>query len=147
MKLILLADVQKVGRKNQIIEVKAGYARNFLLPKGLAAVATPTLMKQAEAAKAQALEFKAKIAEEAKQIAQKLKDLKITVQKKATNKGSLYAAVSESEIVELLEKETQIKLDPSMLKLPEVIKKAGEYKIEIELSKDTTGHFKLVVKS
>jgi len=147
MKLILLKDVAKLGQANTLVEVKPGYARNFLLPQGLAKPAISADIKRLEIAKQRAEELKAKVAEEAKQIAQKLKDLKLSLEKKASKTGSLYAAVSESEVTELLEKEAGIKLNPEMLKLPETIKEAGEYKILVKLSEETEGHFKLLVKS
>jgi len=147
MKLILLRDVAKLGSKNTLVEVKAGYARNFLFPQGLAKPATSSDIKQLEINIRKAEDLKVKIAEEAKQIAQKLKDLKLTLKKKTGRNGALYAAISESEIAELLEKDSGIKLSSDMLVLPRAIKEAGEYKIVTKLSEDTEGHFKLVVSS
>jgi large subunit ribosomal protein L9 len=147
MKVVLLQDVPKLGHKHAIIQVKAGYARNYLLPEGLASIATPALMKQVELRKQKDEALRAKIAEEAKQIAQKLKDQKLTLSKKTAAKGSLYAAISTAEVAALIERELGIKLDPSMVIFPETIKKEGEYKVEVKLSEEITGHFKLSVKS
>jgi len=147
MKLVLLKDVPKVGRLHDLIQVKPGFARNFLLPRGFATPATAGLIKSIELSKKKAEETKLKFAEQAKQIAQKLKNLQVTIQKKVSPKGLLYGSVTAKELIPLVEKEIGIKLATNLISFPETVKKIGKYKVIVTLSPETEGHFTLVVKA
>ena len=121
MKVILLADVDKIGKKDQVLEVKEGYGRNYLLARKLAVEATPANLKAAEA--------KA----EAEELAQKLKGATVTVSVKCGDGGRLFGAVTNKEIAERLEKEHKLKIDKRKIELEENIKSLGTYTPTVRL--------------
>ncbi len=104
MKLILNSDVTKLGRKGDVVDVAKGYARNYLLPKNLAIVATDTNLAVAEKIQEKRLEEITENKELAESIKLALADAHIVIPQKSTDEGTLYAAISNSEIVEAIEK-------------------------------------------
>ena len=133
MKVILLEDVNKIGKKNQVLEVKEGYARNYLFKNKLAVEATPANMKelkrQEDIKAAKAAEVKA----EAEEIAKQLKDHIVTIRVKCGNNGKLFGAVTSKEVAETLEKETGLKIDKRKIELGESIKTMGQYPTMVKL--------------
>lgn len=136
MKIILKEDVKNLGKKNNVYEVSAGYARNFLFPKKLAVLATPYALKTlAEQEKAKLAKQKEKI-KEAKTLAEKLKKLTIILPCKATDEGKLFGSVNREDIALAIKEKIKIELDKKMIEDVKSIKKVGEYKIKISLYKD-----------
>ena len=127
MKVILLADVDKIGKKDQVLEVKEGYGRNYLLARKLAVEATPANLKELKRKKA--AEAKA----EAEELAQKLKGATVTVSVKCGDGGRLFGAVTNKEIAERLEKEHKLKIDKRKIELEENIKSLGTYTPTVRL--------------
>ena len=131
MKVILKADVRGKGKKGQMIEVAEGYARNFLLPKGLAVLATAdamNTMRLQEKAKAKA-DAEAKAA--ATEIAEKLKGLQVKVSSKGGEGGKLFGAVTGREIAAALKEQHGVDIDSKKLVLDEPIKSFGSYQVKI----------------
>lgn len=133
MKIILLKDVAKVGRKYDVKDVSDGYASNMLIPRGLAKVATPDAIKKIEELKSNDLTAK-KIQEELllKNL-EVIKNLIITLKGKVNDKGHLFAGITKEMIANELEKETKFKLDPESIKLSKPIKEVGEHLVKIEI--------------
>jgi len=136
MEIILIQDVNKLGQKDDIIKVKNGYGRNFLIPGGFAVAATPSAKKMhAENLKQRAhKEEKIKIA--AQEIAVKLADVKITVGAKTSTSGKIFGSVNTIQIAESL-KEKGFDIDRKNITLPEdQVKEVGKYKAIIKLHRD-----------
>ena len=145
MKVILQQDVKGQGKKGQMVEVSEGYARNFLLPRKLAILAT------ADAINTMTLKEKARKAEEARQkaeaeeIAKKLKDCKIQLTAKAGNGGRLFGAVTTKEISEGLKKQYSIDIPKQKLVLDEPIKAFGTYQVKAKLGFEISGQVTVTV--
>ena len=145
MKVILKADVRGKGKKGQMIEVAEGYARNFLLPKGLAVLATAdamNTMRLQEKAKAKAdAEAKASATE----IAEKLKGLQVKVASKGGEGGKLFGAVTGREIAAALKEQHGVDIDSKKLVLDEPIKSFGSYHVKAKLGFEISGTVYVIV--
>lgn len=145
MKVILKADVRGKGKKGQMIEVAEGYARNFLLPKGLAVLATAdamNTMRLQEKAKARA-DAEAKAA--ATEIAEKLKGLQVKVASKGGEGGKLFGAVTGREIAAALKEQHGVDIDSKKLVLDEPIKSFGSYQVKAKLGFEISGTVYVIV--
>lgn len=131
MKVILLADVPKIGRRFEIKEVANGYAMNALLPKGLAKLATPDAVKAVEA------DRKRNEAEAALKDELLVKTLEsvngktVTLKEKVNDQGHLFHGLHEKDVLEAIEKELGVTLNPHVLTLSEPIKEAGEHELTL----------------
>lgn len=145
MKVILKADVKGKGKKGQMIEVAEGYARNFLMPKGLAMLATAdavNTMRLQEKAKAKA-DAEAKAA--ATEIAEKLKGLQVKVPSKGGEGGKLFGAVTGREIAAALKEQHGVDIDSKKLVLDEPIKSFGSYEVKAKLGFEISGTVYVIV--
>ena len=146
MKVILKQDVKGLGKKDDIVEVNDGYARNFLIPKNLAVEASSTnvntvkLKKQAEENKKQ------KELENAKKLAQRLSDITIVMKAKIGENGKLFGSITSKEIADKLKELHGIDIDKKMLVMPENIKSMGTYDIEARLYPQVGAKFKVRVE-
>ena len=145
MKVILKADVRGKGKKGQMIEVAEGYARNFLMPKGLAVLATAdavNTMRLQEKAKAKA-DAEAKAA--ATEIAEKLKGMQVKVVSKGGEGGKLFGAVTGREISAALKEQHGVDIDSKKLVLDEPIKSFGSYQVKAKLGFEISGTVYVIV--
>lgn len=139
MKIILTQDIKGKGKKGQMIEAAEGYARNFLLPKGLAVLATPdavNTMNLRDKAKAKA-DAEAKAA--ALEIAEKLKSCQVKIAAKGGDGGKLFGAVTGKEISGALKAQHDMDVDPKKLVLAEPIKSFGSYEVKAKLGFEISG--------
>lgn len=139
MKVLLLADVKGQGKKDQIIEVSDGYARNFLLPKKLAVIADAKAVNEAknkEASKLHKLEMEKKNAQD---IAHRLGSIVLRFIYAAGPDKRLYGSVTAKEIAEALKKEHGIEIDKRKITLSEPIKSFGSFRAEVRLFSEVTG--------
>ena len=145
MKVILTQDVKSQGKKGQLVDVSDGYARNFLLPKKLAVIATAenlnTMKQQEKARKAQEAAEKA----EAEATAKKLKDMTVKIATKAGEGGRLFGAVTAKEISEALAEQHQVEIAKTKLVLDEPIKACGGYQIKAKLGYEVVGTVSVMV--
>ena len=133
MKVMLTQDVKGQGKKDQIIEVSDGYARNFLLPKKLAIIADAKAVNEAKNKEASNL-HKIEVAKaEAKKIADTLAKTTVNIVESAGNDNRLYGTVTSKEIAETLAKNHGINIDKKKMVMNESIKTFGTYKIEVKL--------------
>lgn len=145
MKVILTADVKGQGKKDQLIEVSDGYARNFLLPKKLAILADSKAlneMKNREAAKQHKIDTERAAA---KETAEKLTAIVLKFKIGAGADGHLYGSVTSKEIAEKLNAEYGLDVDKRKISLPAPIKAYGSYDLDVRLYPDVTGKIHLVV--
>ena len=145
MKVILQQDVKGQGKKGQLVDVSDGYARNFLLPKKLAVIATAenlnTMKQQEKARKAQQAAEKA----EAEALSKKLESLTVKVAAKAGEGGRLFGAVTAKEISECLAQQHDLNIAKTKLVLDEPIKACGGYKIKAKLGYEIVGTVNVMV--
>ena len=145
MKVILQQDVKGQGKKGQLVDVSDGYARNFLLAKKLAVLATPenvnTMKQQEKARKAQEAAEKA----EAEALSKKLESVTVKVAAKAGEGGRLFGAVTSKEISEALNAQFGLNIAKTKLVLDEPIKACGSYKIKAKLGYEVIGTVNVMV--
>ena len=132
MKVVLREDMDNLGHRGDVVGVKAGYARNYLLPRGLALEATPGNLKIIEHQKKVWAVREEKEVEEARAIAARMGNVSLAVTKKAGDTGTLYGSVTTSEIADLLAKDG-FEIDRRRISLREPIKALGVYEVPIKL--------------
>ncbi|KAB3532191.1 50S ribosomal protein L9 [Alkaliphilus serpentinus] len=145
MKVILLQDVKGQGKKGDVVNASDGYARNFLLPKGLAVEASTGNMKTLDQQKKAEAQKKEKELENAKELAEKIEKLSVEIKAKAGEGGRLFGSVTTKEITEVLEKTHKIKIDKRKMLLNEPIRELGAKIIEIKLHPKVVGKLKVNV--
>lgn len=130
MKVILLEDIENIGLKNEIKEIADGYARNFLIPKGLARVATAQSEIELEEAKQkESQEAKLALKQTQEEVA-KLDGQEFEINAKTSDGEKLYAAISEKQVAKVL-KEADFEVSEKQIKIKEAIKNLGEYEIVV----------------
>lgn len=145
MKVLLLADVKGQGKKDQIVEVSDGYARNFLFPKKLAVIADAKVLSETKS-KEEAKQYK--LREEkaaAKALADKLATLTVHITASSGGDGRLYGSITSKDIAERLKQEHKIEIDKRKLVLKENIKTYGTYEIEVKVYPEISGKLKVSV--
>ena len=145
MKVILLEDVKSLGKKDDIVEVKEGYARNFLFTKKLGVPADNKNLNDVRVRKSIEAKQAAERLKEANDLKEKIESLTTVCRIKAGKDGKAFGSVSSKEIVEETEKQHGISTDKKKLVLPDPIKSLGSYKIAIKLHPEVTAELKLDV--
>ena len=146
MKVILTHDVPELGQMGDLKDVSAGYARNYLIPKGLAAKATAGAMKELKQQLAAETRRDERLAERAEALAQQLSTVTLTFEAKAGEKGRLYGSITTAEIAEGIERQTGEKLDRRKNILSGPIRQVGKHTVEIRLSADVVAEMLVIVK-
>ena len=145
MKVLLLADVKGQGKKDQIVEVSDGYARNFLFPKKLAVAADAKVMSEAKS-KEESKQFRLKEEKAAaKALAEKIATLTVKITATSGADGRLYGSVTSKDIAEALSKQHKIDVDKKKLVLAENIKAYGTYNVEVKVYPEITATLKVTV--
>ncbi|MFH0910987.1 MAG: 50S ribosomal protein L9 [Planctomycetota bacterium] len=144
VKLLLKEDVKDLGRTGDLVEVAAGHARNFLLPKGLALEINASTVQAIEAAKkrraARELEEKAALAE----MGERIHDTTITLAARVSETGTLYGSIAPAQVVAALA-EKGLRIEEEMVRMPEHVKALGEYLVPIHLHPEVDTDCTLVV--
>ncbi|NLB90951.1 MAG: 50S ribosomal protein L9 [Clostridiales bacterium] len=133
MKVLLLQDVKGTGKKDQIVNVSDGYAKNFLFPKGIAVEATPGTIKGIEKKKEAEEKKEQEKRAAAQKVAEGLKEKTIELKMKAGEKGRLYGSVTTQEIADALEKQYNTKVDKRKIEVKDSIRQLGEFQVTIGL--------------
>ena len=147
MKVILKENVKSIGKKDEIVNVSDGYARNFLFVKNLAVEATPGNLSMLKTKKDAQNYKKGQEKQEAQKIAEELGKMKLVFKVKTGENGKVYGGVSSKEIAEKLEKDFKIKVDKKKIELKETIKVLGITNVEIKLYEGVVGILKVQVVS
>ncbi len=145
MKIILTQDVKKVGKKGEILEVKDGYARNALLPKGLAIEANAVNLNQRKLEQKAEDKRKQKELDDAKEIEERLKDKEIKIPVKTGEGGKIFGSVTSKEIAETIKKDLGLDIDKKKIQLKEAIKALGTLTISIKLHPQVTASVTVVI--
>ena len=138
MKVILLEDVKSLGKKDDIVEVKEGYARNYLFTKNLGVPADSKNLNDVKLRKAHEAKIAAEKLAEAKELAAKIEASKLTCKVKSGKDGKVFGSVSSKEIAAEMKKQNGIELDKKKLVLPDALKNLGTYKVNVKLHPDVT---------
>lgn len=145
MKVILLADVKGSGKKEEIVNVSDGYARNFLFPQKLAVEATPGAAKEIERKKAAERQRELERRNEAEAKAKTLRGKVITVKAKAGAQGRLYGSITGQEVADALNEQYQVIVDKRKIDLSETIRSVGEYEAVVKLYPEISAKMNLRV--
>ena len=145
MKVILLQDVKSLGKKDEIVEVSDGYARNFVLPKKVGVEATPKNLNELKLKKAHEDKVAAEKLAEAKALAEKMKDESITVSLKVGEGGKTFGSISSKEIAEEMKKQLGYDIDKKKIVLKEAIKSVGKHIVDIKLHTKVTAQISVRV--
>ena len=148
MKIRLWHDIDKLGKRGEIVDVREGYARNFLLPRKFAAPATPGMDREFELEKRRQSKMEAHLTTEARAVAEKIAALTggVTLEVKTNDEGHLYGSVTPTMIAEAL-KDQGLKVEPKVVEIKEPIKKTGTYEVEVHLHRDIKPMLKVWVLS
>ena len=144
VRLILLDDVEKLGFAGEEVSVAPGYARNYLIPQGLAAKVTPGMLRLIESRKAQIAERRAKALADAKELAAKIGEIEISIAMQATEDDQLFGSVSARMVAdELAAKE--INIEHSRITIEPPIKSLGSFEADVKLHAEVTAKVKIWV--
>jgi len=146
MKIILIKDVEKLGKSGEIVQVKPGFARNFLIPKGLAKFSTPELEAQVASKKAEKEKQKLSEKEKVEATAKKLEGAEIIISAKVGKGKKLFGSVTSEQIKEKIAELYKIDLDKDAEFSPKTIKEIGKQKISIKLGKGVSVQLTVSVK-
>ena len=146
MKVLLLADVKSLGKKDDIVNVSDGYARNMLFPKKLAVAATPKNMKDVELKKKNEARIEAEKLKEAQAFAEELSKKSVTVGIKIGTGGRAFGSVSTKEIAEAAKSQLGIELDRKKMNLDAPLRELGESTVQVRVHPKVTADLKVIVK-
>ena len=135
MEIILTQDVQGLGYKNDVVKVKPGYGRNFLIPNGVALIANDSNKKMVAENTRQAAHKAAKVKQDAENVAQKIGDLTIELKTKAGESGKIFGAITAIQIADAL-KAKGFDIDRKKVLLKEAPKQVGSFKVTLDLHKE-----------
>lgn len=136
MDIILLQNIEKVGQKHEIVTVKPGYARNFLIPQGLAIVANDTNRRRLGELRRREGAQEAKRIAHAKAIAAQLEGKTLRIGAKAGTSGRIFGSVTNVQLAAALQDQFEIEVDRKIIGMPEEIKSVGNYQADIHLHKE-----------
>jgi large subunit ribosomal protein L9 len=139
MKIILADDVDDLGRKGDVVTVADGYARNYLVPKGLALAASRGALKQAEQMRRAREEREAKLKEEAAQKVSKLAATPVYISARAGEAGKLFGSVTNADVARAILDQIEEDIDRRNVLLEDPIRALGSYQVEIKLHEEVTG--------
>ncbi|UMZ75163.1 50S ribosomal protein L9 [Natranaerofaba carboxydovora] len=145
MKVILKQDVKNLGNKDEVKEVKEGYARNYLIPKGLAEKATKNKLKEVEKRRQEREQQEEKEVEEAEKLKEKLAEEKLVIKVKTGDEGKLFGSVTNKDISEKLQEDKNIQIDKRKIELDDPIKDVGSYEVDIKLHTKVEAKLKVEV--
>jgi large subunit ribosomal protein L9 len=144
MEVILKSDVDHLGLRGEVVNVARGYARNFLLPRGLAEVATPALVKELEKRDAQRARHNAQSVDEGRAIAARLEKVELRFDVNAGPTGALFGSVTATNVADRLWEQEKIRVDRRKLDM-ETIKRIGRYRVGFEIFTDVVVELKVAV--
>ncbi len=133
MKVILTADVENLGRKGSVVSVADGYARNYLIPRGMAIKATRGALKQAEDMKRAREAAEARAVARAQELASALEGSVISVEARVGKDGKLFGSVTTADIAAAIESQREVSIDRKQVELEEPIRQIGEYDVSLRL--------------
>ncbi len=144
MDVILRSDVEKLGLRGEVVSVARGYARNYLLPRGLAEIATPALVREVEKRDANRARQEAKTFDEARAIASRIEALELRFDMNAGPAGALFGSVTATNVAERLWEDEKIRVDRRKIGV-DTIKRVGRFTVPVEVFSEVVADLKVVV--
>ncbi len=145
MKIILIKDVKKLGKQGEVIEVKDGYARNFLFPRGLAVEATEGNLRQLDNKLLTIQKQNEEELDEAKDLAARIEGIQVELKLRAGEGGKTFGSISTKEIADILKSEFDLEVDRRKVQLEEPIKSLGSHLVNIKIHQEVTAELKVNV--
>ena len=145
MQVILKQDVEKIGRRGDIVDVSRGYVRNFLVPRGLAEMATPTRLEEVHREMAEAEERDRRMAERAGEVAETLNKSVITIEARTGEDERLFGSVTAANIAEAIDRARGVRVDRRRIKLEEPIRSLGTHQVPVQVHGDVEASVKVIV--
>ena len=146
MQVILKEDVHNLGKSGDLVNVKPGFGRNYLIPQGLAVMATAQNVKEIEHQKKLITARNAKLSKDAQSIADKMSAIEVQIERQAGEENKLFGSVNTRDIAEALA-EKGVTIDHRKIHLPDHIKTIGYHTVDVRLGQGVTGKIKVVVVS
>ncbi len=146
MKVILREDVENLGKGGEVVDVKPGYGRNYLLPRGLAVAANPKNVREVEHQKQIASAKAAKLKASAEAVAKRLADTPVVLRRKVGEQDKLYGSVTAIDVVEALSARG-LQIDRRSIDLADPIKTVGDFEIPVKLHREVVGKAKVKVEA
>ena len=147
MKVILLENIRKIGTIGQIVDVKRGFARNYLFSKKKALFASKENISQVEKIKKDLDKKDLERKKKAQEIFDQINNTNLLFKKLATEKEELYGSVKPSEICEAIKKQKKVEIEPSIIQLNQEIKKLGQFKVKVDLHSELQAELSIIVKA
>jgi large subunit ribosomal protein L9 len=145
VRVILREDIEKLGLRGEVVDVAAGFARNYLLPRKLAERATPGRVAELEKLEAARARHQAQDFDQAQQLAQTLEGEELRFDVQAGPTGTLFGSVTATDIAEQVWTKRRVRVERRKIELPESIKRVGRYQVPVELFTDVTATLRLAV--
>jgi len=145
MQVILRDDIEKVGLRGEVVDVAAGFARNYLLPRRLAEPAVPGRVAELEKLASSRAQHEAQSFEQAQELVQKLESTELRFDVQAGETGTLFGSVTATDIADRVWETQRVRIDRRKLELPESIKRIGRYQVPVELFADVTATLRLAI--
>jgi large subunit ribosomal protein L9 len=145
MQVILKQDVMKIGRRGDIVDVSRGYVRNFLVPRGLAEMATPTRLEEVRREMAEVEERDRRMAERAGEIAETLNKSVITIEARTGEDERLFGSVTAANIAEAIDRARGVRVDRRRIRLEEPIRSLGTHQVPVQIHGDVEASVKVIV--
>ncbi|HZY66181.1 MAG TPA: 50S ribosomal protein L9 [Rubrobacteraceae bacterium] len=145
MQVILTQDVEKIGQRGDIVDVSRGYVRNFLVPRNLAEVATPSKMEEARRQMEEAEERDRRMAERAEEIAGTLNKSVITIEARTGEDERLFGSVTAANIADAIQKARNLRIDRRRIMLDDPIKSLGTHQVPVQVHGDVQANVKVIV--
>ncbi len=146
MKLILKADVKGLGKKESMVDVSDGYARNFLIPRGLAVEASSSNINVMNTKKEAEKNKKEKELQQAKDLAEKLKSINVVFKTKAGESGKLFGSITSKDVADKLLKDHKLDIDKKKISMPDALKALGSFEAEVKLYPGVSGKLSIKVE-
>jgi len=147
MKVILLQDVKDLGKKDAIVNVSDGYARNFLFPRKAAVEASEGAMKTIADKKSSEANKKNMEVQAAKELADKLSKIEINIKSKTGENGKLFGSITNKDIAEIIKSKHKIEIDKKKIVMNETIKTLGTYQAEIKVYPEISAKVKITISA
>ncbi|RMD76460.1 MAG: 50S ribosomal protein L9 [Bacteroidetes bacterium] len=148
MEVILLQDIEKVGKKFEVVKVRDGYGRNYLIPKGMALLANKSNMRRLEEYRRREEAQMRRLLEEAKQLASQLEDKVLKIGAKVGTSGKIFGSITNLQVANALKEQLGIEVDRRKIEMPEEVKEVGVYTavLKIHPEVDTRVSFEVVAE-
>lgn len=146
MKVLLTQDVKDLGKVGQVKEVADGYARNYLIPKGLAIAATETQLKKVAEQQAVQARQQAKAEKEARKLAERIAGTSVTFKVRVGEQQRLYGSITSADIADALSRKLGSEIDKRRIELDEPLKHLGTFKVPVRLARDVVPQATVVIE-